>query len=184
MLSRVPSYKDTTPTSFLRPGNTARHMQKWCRDSPQSGIQPKSSAPASQGSPSCYRNPQRGFDGVVCSHSTWRTRIRWKLTPSPMELNWSSSRFVPWCGCHWPRPLVPYPWCPWYPCGSSVTPNTHSTIHNSFVGGNLLPSPFLKSNRHVRFFETFPEVFRKQTNSSCTHTDVFAGSLLQISGSI
>ena len=124
VLSRVPSYKDTTPTSFLRPGNTARHMQKWCRDSPQSGIQPKSSAPASQGSPSCYRNPQRGFDGVVCSHSTWRTRIRWKLTPSPMELNWSSSRFVPWCGCHWPRPLVPYPWCPWYPCGSSVTPNT------------------------------------------------------------
>lgn len=100
VLSGVPSDKDTTPTCFLRPGSTVRRMQKWCRDSPQSGIQPKSSAPASQGSPSCYRNPQRGFDGVVCSHSTWRTRIRWKLTPSPMELNWSSSRFVPWCGCH------------------------------------------------------------------------------------
>lgn len=77
------------------------------------------------------------------------------LTPGRRELNWSSSRAVPWCGGRWPRPLVPYPWRPWYPCGSSVPPDIHGTICNSSVGGNLLPSPFLNSDSHPKFLRLF-----------------------------
>lgn len=144
------SHRGFRVSRFLRTGSTARCTWKQGRGSPQPRIQFNSRAPPSQGSPAFYTSPVRGLHGVTCCHPIQCACIRRKLAPNRLELSRPS-----------PASLV----CVCLPLAQSSDPHAaHLLFFFQRTWFNpqqlcwresLLRPPFLKSNRHLKFWRLF-----------------------------